>query len=197
MNRLTKKFERLDSTSDNALMIKVRDGDLDKLGLLFERYNRRLFGFFYRLTHRRDISEDLVQGVFERILKYRDSYNGDGAFSTWIFQIARNLHIDYYRKHSKIDTEGEFRDWEHLTDEDSEFKLNSEDERNRLLLKRALDQLDEEKKQTLILSRYEGFKYREIAEIMDCTESAVKVRAFRGINELKEILSDLKKQEEL
>ncbi|WP_234567840.1 RNA polymerase sigma factor [Rhodohalobacter sp. 614A] len=197
MNRLTKIFDRLDSNSDNALMMKVRDGDLDKLGLLFERYNRRLFGFFYRLTHRRDISEDLVQGVFERILKYRESYKGDGAFSTWIFQIARNLHIDYYRKYSKTDTEDDFSDWDSLEADDSEIKLKSEDERNRLLLKRALDQLDEEKKQTLILSRFEGFKYKEIAEIMDCTESAVKVRVFRGINELKEIVSDLKKEEEL
>lgn len=178
-------------------MMKVRDGDLDKLGLLFERYNRRLFGFFYRLTHRRDISEDLVQGVFERILKYRESYNGDGAFSTWIFQIARNLHIDHYRKYSKTDTQDDFSNWDSLIADDSEIKLKSEDERNRLLLKRALDQLDEEKKQTLILSRFQGFKYKEIAEIMDCTESAVKVRVFRGINELKEIVSDLKKQEKL
>lgn len=178
-------------------MMKVRDGDLDKLGLLFERYNRRLFGFFYRLTHRRDISEDLVQGVFERILKYRESYKDDGAFSTWIFQIARNLHIDYYRKHSKTDTEEDISDWDSLVADDSDVNLKSEDERNRLLLQQALDQLDEEKKQTLILSRYEGFKYREIAEIMDCTESVVKVRVFRGINELKKIVSDLKKQEEL
>jgi len=197
MNRLTKNFERLDSNSDKALMMKVRDGDLDKLGLLFERYNRRLFGFFYRLTHRRDISEDLVQSVFERILKYRESYNGDGAFSTWIFQIARNLHIDYYRKNSRTKTEDDFSDWDSLEAEDSEIKLKTEDERNRLYLKQALDQLDEEKKQTLILSRYQGFKYKEIAEIMDCTESAVKVRVFRSINELKEIVSDLKKQEEL
>ncbi|NBC04621.1 MAG: sigma-70 family RNA polymerase sigma factor [Bacteroidetes bacterium] len=187
----------MNSNSDKALMMKVRDGDLDKLGLLFERYKRRLFGFFYRLTHRLDISEDLVQCVFERILKYRESYNGDGAFSTWIFQIARNLHIDHYRKNSRTKTEDDFSDWDFLEAEDSQIKLKTEDERNRLLLKRALDQLDEEKKQTLILSRYQGFKYKKIAEIMDCTESAVKVRVFRSINELKEIVSDLKKEEEL
>lgn len=196
MNRLTKRYNRLDSNSDNALMMKVSNGDLDKLGLLFERYNRRLFGFFYRLTHRRDISEDLVQGVFERILKYRQSYNGDGTFSTWIFQIARNQHIDYYRKNSKTDTQDDFNEWETVEYDDSDLKQKSEDEQNRLLLKQALDYLDAEKKQALILSRYEGFKYREIAEIMDCSESAVKVRVFRGINELKEIVADLKKKEE-
>lgn len=175
-------------------MLKVKDGDLDKLGLLFERYNRRLFGFFFRLTNRRDISEDLVQGVFERILKYRTSYSANGAFSTWIFQIARNLHADYYRQTEKMEEEQQV-DWENIpTESDSnsfELRTNGEEK----LLKRALEKLDPEKRQTLVLSRFEGFKYREIAEIMDCTESAVKVRIFRTLNELKEIISDLKNKQ--
>lgn len=186
----------MDSTSDNALMLMVRDGDLDKLGLLFERYNRRLFGFFYRLTSRRDISEDLVQGVFERILKYRKSYSNDGAFSTWIFQIARNHYADYYRKVEKMG-DREAIDFESIQAEESDPRFESMVDRERVLLQRALEKLDPEKRQTLIFSRFQGFKYREIAEIMDCTESAVKVRIFRGINELREIFSDLRKEEEL
>jgi len=179
-------------------MLKVKNGDLDKLGLLFERYNRRLFGFFYRLTSRRDISEDLVQGVFERILRYRHTYSGNGAFSTWIFQIARNLHADHYRESAKMGEKQEIQNgWDSLPgDEEMNPGLESQDDRERRLLKRALDRLDPEKRETLILSRYQGFKYREIAEIMDCSISAVKVRVFRGINELKEIISEIKKQEE-
>ncbi|MDR8390524.1 RNA polymerase sigma factor [Aliifodinibius sp. S!AR15-10] len=186
----------MDSTSDKALMEKVRDGDLDKLGLLFERYNRRLFGFFYRMTARRDVSEDLVQGVFERILKYRKSYSANGDFSTWIFQIARNLHADHYRKMEKLDEEHAL-DWDSLPGDSEVPQLESDQGREQQMLKQALARLDPVKKQTLILSRFEGFKYKEIAEIMDCTESAVKVRVFRGLNELKEIMSDLRKEEEL
>lgn len=186
----------MDSTSDKALMEKVRDGDLDKLGLLFERYNRRLFGFFYRMTARRDVSEDLVQGVFERILKYRKSYSANGDFSTWIFQIARNLHADHYRKMEKLDEEHAL-DWDSLPADSEVPQLESDQGREQQMLKQALARLDPVKKQTLILSRFEGFKYKEIAEIMDCTESAVKVRVFRGLNELKEIMSDLRKEEEL
>lgn len=178
-------------------MLKVKDDDLDKLGLLFERYNRRLFGFFYRLTSRRDISEDLVQGVFERIIKYRSSYSGDGVFSTWIFQIARNLHADHYRKTQKQDEEDRQIDWDKLQGEDIQPEFESEEDRERKLLELALEQLDSDKKETLILSRFQGFKYREIAEIMNCSESAVKVRVFRGINELKEIIIQIRKQEEL
>ncbi|MEQ8884415.1 MAG: RNA polymerase sigma factor, partial [Balneola sp.] len=70
----------MNSTTDKALMMKVKDGDLDKLGLLFERYNRPLYSFFYKKTFQTDVSEDLVQSVFERMLKYRSTYSGSGAF---------------------------------------------------------------------------------------------------------------------
>lgn len=182
----------LDSTSDNALMTKVKEGDLDKLGLLFERYNRRLYRFFYRLTRRRDISEDLVQSVFERILKYRHSYTNNGSFSTWIFQIARNLQIDHYKNNQMNEKQDDLINWDQL--EGDSFKSENEQlEKGELkLLQQAMDQLDETKKQTLILSRFEGFKYKEIAEIMDCSENAVKVRIFRAIRELEVLINELK-----
>ena len=194
------RYNPLDSTSDNALMLKVKHGDLDKLGLLFERYNRRLFGFFYRLTSRRDISEDLVQGVFERILRYRHTYSADGAFSTWIFQIARNLQADHYRETERRgETPDDPGDLDSLRGEDinQDLRLESEstDDYQRRWLKAALDRLDPVKKETLILSRYQGFTYREIAEIMDCTESAVKVRVFRGLNDLKEMITKIKEEQ--
>lgn len=186
----------MDSNSDSSLMLKVKAGDLDKLGLLFERYNRRLFKYFYRLTRRRDVSEDLVQGVFERIIKYRTTYTNDGAFSTWIFRIARNLHADYYRSNEQLPKD-ELADFELLKDESYETMLELDKQHELRLLNIALNRLDSDKKETLILSRYQGFRYTEIAEIMGCSVSAVKVRIFRAINELKEIVSDQKKKEEL
>ncbi len=183
----------VDSTSDNALMLKVKNGDLDKLGLLFERYNRRLYHFFYRMTHRREISEDLVQGVFERILKYRDTYSGDGSFSTWIFQIARNLQIDHYRSNKNSEELSDFIEWDQLEGDSFESEQEQADKQELKLLQKALDQLDETKKQTLVLSRFQGFKYKEIAEIMDCSESAVKVRIFRAMQELEVLIKELKR----
>lgn len=176
-------------------MQQVKDGDLDKLGLLFERYHRRLFGFFYRLTSRRDISEDLVQGVFERILRYRNSYSNDGSFSTWIFRIARNLHADHFRRTEKMGDQDRPDNWDSFQSDDGGPEFESAANRERMLLSAALEKLDPLKKEPLLLSRFQGFKYREIAEILECSESAVKVRIFRGINELKEIVNDLKQQE--
>ncbi|MEX2639937.1 MAG: RNA polymerase sigma factor [Balneolales bacterium] len=165
--------------SDNALMIEVKNGDLDKLGVV---------------TSRRDISEDLVQAVFERIIRYRSSYSGHGAFSTWIFQIARHLHADHWQKTDKRAEDGEFEHWESLQSDNVENPGENGEESDRMLLQRALKKLGDGKKQALILSRFEGFTYREISEIMGCTESAVKVRVFRAINELKEIITHLRKQ---
>ena len=56
-------MQTLESISDNAIMLKVKSGDFNKLGILFERYNRMLFGFFYRITSNREVSEDLVQNL--------------------------------------------------------------------------------------------------------------------------------------
>lgn len=176
-------------------MLKVKAGDLDKLGLLFERYNRRLFNYFYRLTYRRDISEDLVQGVFERIIKYRKTYENSGAFSTWIYQIARNLHVDHHRKNKNQKNRDDFFDFDSIKDNTYKNETALDDDSELKYLTIALEKLDPEKKETLVLSRYQGFKYKEIAAIMDCTESAVKVRVFRALKELKEIISELRKKE--
>src|SRR5689334_19114732 len=83
--------------TDEKLMLAVRGGDLSKLGVLFDRYHRVLFDFFNRLTGNRTVSEDLVQEVFFRILKYRATFRNDSAFRTWIFRIARNARVDHFR----------------------------------------------------------------------------------------------------
>ncbi len=66
--------------TNNVLMLKVKSGDLDKLGLLYERHKKRLFGFFYKMNSDASLSEDLVQNVFVRMLKYKHTFTGEGSF---------------------------------------------------------------------------------------------------------------------
>ena len=84
--------------SDNQMMEDVKTGKVEKLAVLFEKYHVQLFNFFLRLTGNRGVSEDLVQDVFMRILKYRKTYRGQSKFTVWMYQIARNAHIDHLRK---------------------------------------------------------------------------------------------------
>src|SRR2546423_398608 len=90
----------VETSNDHELMIAVRAGEIRKLGELFERYHRRLYGFFVRMTNQPSASEDLVQIVFYRILKYRHTYRDEGKFSAWIYHLARKVAADHFRKNS-------------------------------------------------------------------------------------------------
>src|SRR5438094_9249556 len=83
---------------EEELMLQVRDGAGETLGVLFHRYQTPLFNFYSKLTGNRALSEDLVQEVFLRILKYRHSYRPGTPFRAWDYQIARNARIDHFRK---------------------------------------------------------------------------------------------------
>src|SRR5215471_3566079 len=86
--------------TDENLMKAVRNGEVAKLGLLFDRHHRALFDFFARMTGNRIVAEDLVQDVFFRILKYRATFREESRFKAWMFHIARNARIDHFKKHS-------------------------------------------------------------------------------------------------
>lgn len=182
---------KLEALSDNYLMTKVRDGDPEKLGLLYERYKRPLLGFFVGMVRDRELGEDLVQNTFVRILKYRHLFRGDGDFKTWMFHIARNVKNDHFRKnkivHEKVEK------WEErIEDVDSKIsEWQTEDDQRMLAV--ALEKLPEEKREILLLSKYQEKKYKEIGEILGCSEGAVKVKVFRALQELKVIYHQVEK----
>jgi RNA polymerase sigma factor (sigma-70 family) len=176
-------------------MLKVKAGDTDRLGLLFERYHRLLYSFFYRLTSKTEVSEDLVQNVFLRMLKYRHTYTGDGEFKTWMYHLARNVHADHYQKNKRLGFSDDFTNLENRLPDDYNPEDQVRQEEEAQLLQLALNQLDLEKKEILVLSRFQGLKYKEIASLYGCTEGAIKVRAFRALEELKHIYLKLERQE--
>ncbi|MBO0322947.1 RNA polymerase sigma factor [Muricauda sp. CAU 1633] len=172
-------------------MMQVRDGDLDKLGLLYERHKKRLFGFFYNLGNNPSVSEDLVQNVFMRILKYRKSYSGEGSFAAWMFQMARNVNYDYHKKVSKSGiSRGVAPEDANAGSEDS-LNESLEQQGNTFLVKKALNLLPTDKKEILLLSKYRELKFHEIGEILGCTEGAAKVRVHRALKDLRTIFLQL------
>lgn len=178
----------MEALSDNRLMLEVKGGDLDKLGLLFERYHRVLFGFFYNKNKDVSLSEDLVQTVFIRILKYKHRYRGDGEFKNWIFHIARNVNVDHYRKRRIKHTE-QIEDWQdQIADKslDKSQQLMQKEELDKL--RRALQQLEPEKREVIVMSKLQGLRYKEIGKILGCSEGAVKVKVFRALKALKGLM---------
>jgi len=174
----------LDPVSDTALMMKVKAGDIDKLGLLYERYSKMLFGFFWRMSGSVETSEDLVQTVFYRILKKRSQFKGKGKFSSWMFQIAHNLWADHYKKSHRIDLKDDMERWELKEGLSTDEQIEREEQLRQL--RTALHSLSDDKREVIILSRYQGMKYNEIANILGTTEGAIKIKVFRALTELRE-----------
>ena len=169
-----------DSLSDEELMLYVRNGVGEMLAVLFDRYQVPLFNFFYRLTDNRAMSEDLVQDAFYRILKYRQSYQPGSSFRTWMYQIARNARADLFNKQRNEVPE----DAAPLAVVLPMDPLHDQQQISRL--KEALMLLPEEKRELLVLSRFQELKYQEIADLLQCQVGTVKVRVHRALQELKE-----------
>jgi len=175
--------------TDNRLMEDVKEGKVEKMAVLFEKHHVSLFNFFVRLTGNRNTSEDLVQEVFMRMLKYRSTYQGRSKFTLWMYQIARNSHIDYLRKRKE-----EFpldEQWYEPVTADSSPSEMLESGQEVQLLRIALGKLPLKKREVLILSRYQNLKYKEIAELLDCQIGTVKAHVHRAIKELGKIYFEL------
>lgn len=167
---------------DEQTMQEVRDGDVGKLELLFDRHHRALYHYFLHLTANTAVSEDLVQEVFFRILKYRQSYRPETNFRAWMFQIGRNAFLDQAGRNkgevTLADGASELGAPEPPPDRELEAKQET------ALLRQALAALPSEKREVIVMSRFLELKYEDIASILKCEVGTVKVRVYRALREL-------------
>ena len=176
--------------TDETLMLAVRRGDVAMLGVLFDRHHKALFDFFARMTGNRTAAEDLVQDVFFRILKYRETFRDDSRFKAWMFHIARNARADYYKTH-QVETSFPEEAAGNIQSRSPFPGHELEQKQQVMLLQCAMFRLPEEKREVLVLSRYQEMKYEQIAELMGCEVGAIKVRVHRALKELREIFLKL------
>jgi RNA polymerase sigma factor (sigma-70 family) len=177
----------LNALSDNSLMLKVKAGDLDKMGLLFERYHRALFGFLYHSTNHRATSEDLVQTIFYRMLKYRHTFTGEGEFRSWMYHLARNVLNDEYKKTNRLFYQENYIEISDKSYSESDLERGLEQVEVNEVLQKSLSKLSNEYREVLVLSRFQDLSYQEIGEVLNISEANVKVRVHRAIKELRHI----------
>ncbi|MFD2568149.1 RNA polymerase sigma factor [Pseudotenacibaculum haliotis] len=183
----------MNTLSDNSLMLRVKEGDVQKLGLLYERYKKRLFGFFYQMNRNADLSEDLVQNVFMKILKYKHTYTEESNFVVWVFQIARNTSYDSFKK-NKASMYKDIDDVGHLINANDDIHGSIAKRENMITLKRAIEMLSPEQKELIVLSKFKELKYKELGEIVGCTEGNARIKVHRALNQLKDIFLTLEKR---
>ena len=177
----------MNELTDNELMLLVKAGDLDKMSLLFKRYNMFLYNFLFQMIYDREASEDIVQNTFYRMLKYRQTFTGSGEFKVWMFHLGRNLLKDHLRNSQKKGKQEEV----HLVAENLEGGLPADGQINKkqeqAQLQKAMKQLTNEEREILTLSKFKELRYHEIAQILEINEGAVKVRVHRAFTRLKNI----------
>jgi RNA polymerase sigma-70 factor (ECF subfamily) len=183
-------------SSDEELLRAVQAGDTDSLGVLVARWEQPLFRFVYRLMPRREDARDVCQETFLRILKKANRFRAGSRFSTWMYQIALNLCRDQARRARRwnlvIAATAELPDraqgplaGDPAAGDPSQAVARQE--KSSAVL-RVLDRLPPEQREVLVLKEFEGLKFREIAEILDCPESTVKSRMYYGLSGVKTAL---------
>ncbi len=177
--------------SDNELIRMVQAGDTGKMGILYERHKKDLFYYFYRMTNDAAKSEDLVQNTFMKVIRFSHRFQPDNKFNYWLYAIARNIWIDSVNKKDVLrHSSTEDALFDHSDDEPTAGVELEKAERHQML-HIAINRLSPKKKEAIVLSRFQGMKYKDIATLTNSTETNVKSRIRRGIEDLRIIMQKL------
>ena len=188
---------RLPDDPDAALMIRFQKGDHLAFEGLIEKFKMPVLNYIYRQIGNSSEAEDIAQNVFIQVYKSAERYQPSAKFTTWLFTIARNLCLNEFRRRGRhpleslqegtnVDPE---RDPPQFTDPKARSPAieTSEKELEKYILA-AIQKLPENQRTAVLLCRYEGLSYEEIAKILDATPSAVKSLLHRARDTLKKDL---------
>ncbi|HKB70868.1 MAG TPA: RNA polymerase sigma factor [Thermoanaerobaculia bacterium] len=175
--------------TDLDFLNMVRRGDPAGATGLFEKYADALLRFADRMLSNRGEAEEVTQEVFLKMITRVEQYDGRAAVSSWLFAIAANACRDRMRRNRRavvvpLDAVAE----PPSKSESVENRIHEGDRRR--AVRRALSKLSDEQREALVLARYHGMPYAEIARTLQITEGAVKTRIFRAMETLKEIFSE-------
>jgi RNA polymerase sigma-70 factor (ECF subfamily) len=174
-----------------SLVLRVQKGDKDAFSDLYDLFVDPIYRYvFFRVN--KDDAEDLIEQVFlkvwENIGKYKNTK--ESRFSSWVFRIAHNLVIDYYRNNKikdvfELDLDIPTFDREHNP------LLKTEDKLNVILLRKALNKLKKNYREFLILKFINELSNKEIADLLDKTEGGLRILQLRSLRALKSELLKL------
>lgn len=174
--------------SEKEIIKKAIKGEASAFGLLYDKYQPQIYRFIYLKVGQREEAEDLTHQVFLKTWENITEYDFQGfPFSSWLYRIARNQVIDYYRtKKTNLDLESV-----------AEMELKVENPIPKILdnalemerVKKAIVHLNSEQQDVIILRFIEDFSLQESASILNKTEGAVKLLQHRAIKNLRKILN--------
>ena len=175
----------MDQKIETEIVARVLKGDRKAYALLVEEYKSPIYNLAYRMTGNSEDADDLTQNTFIRAYQYLWRYDPRKKFFTWLYTLALNLIRNYFKK-NKYNKSSEEVSALSLTDKNPspEEKLIEEQEISSSLLR-----LEDELRALLIMKYKQELSFEEIAQITGKSLSAVKMRIYRGLEKLKELMN--------
>jgi RNA polymerase sigma-70 factor (ECF subfamily) len=190
------------SISDQDVLFRLVDENVDSFNILVDRYKNRLINFVYRFVRDYDVAEDIVQETFLRVYRHRHNYKAIANFSTWIFTIAGNLAKSELRRRKRwklfsVDAVNEDEKKFDIPDDgiqpDRATSVSMLDDS----IQNAIETLQVKYKEALILRDIEGMSYKQIADITGVPVGTVKSRVNRARKKLQKKLAGHTPSDEL
>lgn len=157
-------------TPDALLVKNYMSGDENALSILINRHQTKIYGFIYSKISDRDISDDIFQDTFIKVIKTlkSNSYNEEGKFLPWVMRIAHNLIIDHFRRNKKMpmfrETE-EFSIFSLMTDKSLTIENQMISDQVERDLRKIIEELPEDQKEVLVMRIYQDLSFKEISEL--------------------------------
>jgi RNA polymerase sigma-70 factor (ECF subfamily) len=155
---------------DASLVQDYVSGNEDALAALIKRHESKIYGFIYSKISDRDISNDIFQDTFIKVIRTlkSNSYNEEGKFLPWVMRISHNLIVDHYRKTKKMpmfrETE-EFSIFSIMSDDSLSIENKMISEQVEMDIKRLIEELPVDQKEVLVMRMYQDMSFKEISEI--------------------------------
>lgn len=180
---------------DAQLMLRVREGDQTSFALLLDRHRTPVVHFLYRMVQNQAVSEELAQEVFLRVYKSRASYQPTAKFTTWLYRIATHLALNWIRDRKKerghqsldagiLDGEGDVTARQ-VADRAPTVEQTMLTATKLREVRSAIEALPDKQRAAVLMHKYEGLGYVQIAKILETSESAVKSLLFRAYETLR------------
>lgn len=192
----------METSIDSKLISEFLNGDVESFNRLARRWQNRLYRFAYRYLIDEEEAKDVVQTALIKAFKNLKKLKNPDRFSSWIFQITVNLCKDTLKSSHKmrITLEKEYasnpknnRDNFRMEDVEAEENVSAVVHKSELgeIVKKTLAKLPEDQRVVIIMKEYDGFKFSEIAEILNCPLNTVKARMYYGLQHMSTILRKL------
>ncbi len=186
------------SLDESSLIEKSKAGDVESFEELIISHKKKIFNIAYRMLGNLEDANDVTQEALVKAYRGIKKFNEKSSFSTWLYTIVNNACIDFIRKNRKDNVV--YLDREYETEESSyTLQINSGEETPeqafekkevQRLVHKAINKLSDDHRRIIILKDIKQFSYKEISEIIDCSEGTVKSRLSRARKNLKTIIEE-------